>query len=453
MLKVVVITLQKSSFLECELIMFKYLLFRLIFYTFRYIEKVNIRICYLHKKTLELKGIVLFIAAVIGVIISLSSILFWRKKSAHKVFLSFLIFLMMLHLVNMLVVANYGDTNHPFVNFLSLLFFVNLLLIPPSMYLYIKQYLSEKTVVQILKENRKHYFPAIALFLINICSFVILYRNDPESDAGIMVTNVMTYSNFIALFFIFLLQNVFYIYSALVKYKNHIKSVSNSFSFTEGISYPWVRIFILGYTVFTIALYLQTMRIFGNQNWSFALIIAIYVAFMLYNGFQIPSFSEVIALEKEKENEEKETAFGAVISPILIEKNTAADTFIEVKKVGISTDLQDKIWGKIETLMSQDKLYLDKDLTVYTLAKAAATNSKYLRLTINNKYEKNFAHYVNNYRVKKAKSLLIDREQDLYNVEYIGEMSGFKSKSAFYTAFKKQTGQTPQAYKKAEAGQ
>ena len=98
--------------------------------------------------------------------------------------------------------------------------------------------------------------------------------------------------------------------------------------------------------------------------------------------------------------------------------------------------------------MSEEKLYMDKELTVYTLAKAAETNSKYLRYTINNKFEKNFAGYVNNYRIEKAKALLVDAKQDLYNIEYIGEMAGFKSKSAFYTAFKKQTALTPQAYRK-----
>ena len=100
--------------------------------------------------------------------------------------------------------------------------------------------------------------------------------------------------------------------------------------------------------------------------------------------------------------------------------------------------------------MSKDMLYLDKELTVFTLAKAAETNSKYLRFTINNKSEKNFAGYVNSYRVEKAKALLVDKKQDLYNIEYIGEMAGFKSKSAFYTAFKKQTNLTPQAYRKGE---
>lgn len=55
---------------------------------------------------------------------------------------------------------------------------------------------------------------------------------------------------------------------------------------------------------------------------------------------------------------------------------------------------------------------------------------------------------MNGYRVEKAKDLLTDKEQDLFNIEYIGEMAGFKSKSAFYTAFKKNTGLTPQAYRK-----
>jgi len=397
-----------------------------------------------------LKGQILFISALIGVAVSLSAIVYWRKKSAHKSFLSLLVLTMMMQLLNMVIVANYGDTDHPLVNFFSLIFFVNLLLIPPSMYTYIKQYLSEKTVIQIIQENTKHYFPAIALFIINLTSFIIIYRQGAESDIGLMVADVMTYSNFIALFFIFLIQNVFYIYSAFKLYNEHLENVSETFSFTEGVVYPWIRIFIVGYTLLIFALYLQTMGILGGENWTFALIIGLYVSYILYNGLQHPSLSEMIKLS-DSSKEEKimdksvENRFSLEIkgnNPVP-NKGQTKDT-----KASISIDLQEKIWEKIEQLMSEEKLYLDKELTVYALAKAASTNSKYLRYTINNKFEKNFAGYVNNYRVEKAKALLIDKKQDLYNIEYIGEMAGFKSKSAFYTAFKKQTGLTPQAYRK-----
>lgn len=397
-----------------------------------------------------MKGQILFISALIGVAVSLSAIVYWRKKSAHKSFLSLLVLTMMMQLLNMVIVANYGDTDHPLVNFFSLIFFVNLLLIPPSMYTYIKQYLSEKTVIQIIQENTKHYFPAIALFIINLTSFIIIYRQGAESDIGLMVADVMTYSNFIALFFIFLIQNVFYIYSAFKLYHEHLENVSETFSFTEGVVYPWIRIFIVGYTLLIFALYLQTMGILGGENWTFALIIGLYVSYILYNGLQHPSLSEMIKLS-DSSKEEKimdksvENRFSLEIkgnNPVP-NKGQTKDT-----KASISKDLQEKIWEKIEQLMSEEKLYLDKELTVYALAKAASTNSKYLRYTINNKFEKNFAGYVNNYRVEKAKALLIDKKQDLYNIEYIGEMAGFKSKSAFYTAFKKQTGLTPQAYRK-----
>lgn len=355
----------------------------------------------------------------------------------------------MLLLVNLLVVANFGDTDHPLVNFLSLLFYVNLLVIPPSMFLYVKQYLSEKSLAEIIDENRRHYFPAIALFLINMCSFVILYRRAPNSDIGLMVTNVMTYANLIALFFVFLLQNFYYTYSAFKTYKGHIKNVSESFSFTEGIEYPWIRLFIWGYIILTISLYLQTMGLFGPQDWSFALIVGIYVAFMLYKGLQYPSFAEVLnKVEIKEDTGETKGLILAQSMPIQESEDIESQLSAENKKAKVSEDLQDKIWELTEELMQKEKYYLNQELTVYALAKAAETNSKYLRLTINNKFEKNFAAYVNSYRVEEAKELLLKSENNLYNIEYIGELAGFKSKSAFYTAFKKQTGLTPQAYRK-----
>jgi AraC-like DNA-binding protein len=59
---------------------------------------------------------------------------------------------------------------------------------------------------------------------------------------------------------------------------------------------------------------------------------------------------------------------------------------------------------------------------------------------------------VNTYRVEEAKRKLVDPSRKHYSLLAIAEEVGFNSKSAFNTAFKKQTSMTPSEFRKASNG-
>ena len=65
---------------------------------------------------------------------------------------------------------------------------------------------------------------------------------------------------------------------------------------------------------------------------------------------------------------------------------------------------------------------------------------------LNEKINKSFSTFINELRIEKAKEFLTAKTN--YTIEGIGYESGFKSKSTFFTAFKKHTGQTPLEYQK-----
>lgn len=81
------------------------------------------------------------------------------------------------------------------------------------------------------------------------------------------------------------------------------------------------------------------------------------------------------------------------------------------------------------------------------MATLLETNTTYLSNTINGYYQKKFNDFVNEHRTNYVLNRL---ESDLnfrnYTVEHIADLSGFSSTSAFYTAFKKNTGLTPSYY-------
>ncbi len=81
------------------------------------------------------------------------------------------------------------------------------------------------------------------------------------------------------------------------------------------------------------------------------------------------------------------------------------------------------------------------------LARETGLSTSYLSKIINTNSDYNFSDFINNFRIEKAKKLLADAEYNNYTYIAIGYECGFNSKSTFYTAFKKFTGQTPSIYK------
>ena len=61
----------------------------------------------------------------------------------------------------------------------------------------------------------------------------------------------------------------------------------------------------------------------------------------------------------------------------------------------------------------------------------------------------NFFDFVNRYRVEEVKQCLSNPAKDKDNIVTLALDAGFNSKSAFYAAFKKLTGMTPNQFKKS----
>ena len=103
-------------------------------------------------------------------------------------------------------------------------------------------------------------------------------------------------------------------------------------------------------------------------------------------------------------------------------------------------------------LVESEKLYANQEISIYDLATALNTNSKYLSQAINRQLKKSFIVFINEYRIEEAKKMLLSDEYKHLTIEGIGQVAGFKSKSAFNSAFKKMTGTTPSAFRQEREG-
>jgi len=107
-------------------------------------------------------------------------------------------------------------------------------------------------------------------------------------------------------------------------------------------------------------------------------------------------------------------------------------------------------YKRIHEHIIKEKVYLNINLSLSEIAKKFNISSGYLSQLINTHSGQNFSDYINELRINSSKIMLLEHQFQQYTVESIGLECGFKSKSNFYSAFKKFTGQTPTEFVKKQ---
>src|SRR5690606_22720112 len=98
--------------------------------------------------------------------------------------------------------------------------------------------------------------------------------------------------------------------------------------------------------------------------------------------------------------------------------------------------------------MEKDKYYKEEGLSVKEVADKIDEKPYLVSQAINECIGKNFFELVNGYRVEESKNLMLDESLNHLSLIGIAYESGFNSKTAFNTAFKRHTGMTPSQFKK-----
>ncbi len=121
---------------------------------------------------------------------------------------------------------------------------------------------------------------------------------------------------------------------------------------------------------------------------------------------------------------------------------------VEANKLILSRIKQDQV---IEISAALDKVmlekpYLDPDLSLFRLADQITTSDKNLSCFFNQHLETSFYDYLNKARVNEFIDRIKSGEYQNYSLSGIALDCGFKSKSSFYRAFKKEKHLSPKEY-------
>ena len=111
----------------------------------------------------------------------------------------------------------------------------------------------------------------------------------------------------------------------------------------------------------------------------------------------------------------------------------------------LSRERSDRIAAALQSVMENDQIYRDAELSLGKLAKAVATPPDYVTQTLNEILGESFFEFVNRWRIEAACRQLLSTTAPITEIAL---EVGYNSRSAFYRAFRNITGATPSEYRR-----
>ena len=316
------------------------------------------------------------------------------------------------------------------------------LLIGPFLYLYVKSF---KQGINVRKALRHFIFLPVYI----ICShFWYTYLNTKYGSSSTLPIETFLQPQAIILCAIPYLHLALYYFIARQELIRYQKSIRELFLKTVQIDAGWVKWLINGFLfVIMSGLVIYTLMIKYPQHFTMLYLITMaivtpYIYITTYKGIT----KSVLWLNEpcaEKQAAGKQ-----------LKEAPKAEDFIPVKSKSPRPEDNNKkieeIVSKIKTVMEEEKLYQEPELTLQTIADKLQFPTYQVSQAINDGMNKSFYELVNGYRVNEAKLLLLHPKNRNYTILSVGFEAGFNSKTTFNTVFKKFTGLTPTEFREQQ---
>ncbi|MFV8351379.1 helix-turn-helix domain-containing protein [Flavobacterium sp. XS2P14] len=366
-----------------------------------------------------------------------------KTDNKSNYWLSFFIFLCSLYSAPwMLGFAGWYD-NQPYRDILFYTPFQHLLWIGPIIFFYTQSLLNPS--FKFSKKEALHLTPGLLYLLYIIAIWIYdqfifgdyyFYKNGMDKDFEQWYQKLG------------LLSMIVYFILSIRYYNVYKKLMFQVVSYADSVLFKWIQTYLIAFLVMLllplvfdgIGHFFPEIKSYQG-SWWFYLFFSIVMYYIAITGYSNPTNATIPF---------KMSFFDK--RPILLldhtsttDLETSIDIQYETLEKAVSPETE--LWkSKIETLIQEEKLYQNPELTLTDLAKKLETNVSVISKTINQGFQMNFNDYINNFRIEAVKISLSNGEHKKSTLLGIAYDCGFNSKATFNRAFKKNTGKTPKEY-------
>jgi AraC-like DNA-binding protein len=320
-------------------------------------------------------------------------------------------------LILYLLYASYNNQSYNLLSYYVPIDSILLMFMGPSIYFYLREVLNKPVLFRSYK-TWLHGIPAIPSIV-----YIVYLSLLPKTLRLQIILSNFENTNWQSdtLNGLFYIQMITYLVICYILIQKQLKKARISIVRNVQIDIHWLKTYFILDLVIMFAT-APVVFYFGNDkvNTIFGLV-AMDIQFIyifLKSAWQTALFSSEIVQEQKNQK------------PSLKIADRQAETYFNI------------LMGFMQT----QKPHLDGSCSIQDVSDKTAIPVHHLSNILNQRLEKNFPDFINEYRVKEAQEMLASKKSETLTLEAIGFECGFGSKSIFNKSFKKYTGQTPSEY-------
>jgi len=392
----------------------------------------------------------LLFLSLLGIFLSVILIYFNARKNPSIIYLGFFFLLISLYSLIQFVVLHSKSTVLVSVFFLNIGFVTYL--IGPMLYWYIRSVLTDDS--RLRKSDCWHFLPMLLFF-----AFTLPHLFTPWSEKMEMASKIVENANNVWIFnrsifqkfspalLVFLSRPVLVLSYAIVSFilfVKYLKSPDKSRTLSrQAFMTKWLAVLFAFLFIFIISHIGLILKVKVNEQiiffYTLNLLLAasgIGLAGLLISPFFFPGVLYGIPLIPERTPSDS----------INVEKAKQAIPENNKHPFYHEKDYMLMIEQKTEACMTEYQPYLESDCNIASFAKTVNIPAHHLSYYFREVRKQTFNDSRNEWRVNHAKKQIIEGKSSQFTLETIGKLSGFSSRNAFFTAFKKSEGTSPGAY-------
>jgi AraC-like DNA-binding protein len=321
------------------------------------------------------------------------------------------------------------------------------LVVGPIIYYYLKTQIN--TDFRFTRTDLKHFMPYIVYFVYHFSIYIL----GPDMVGWwaktvhhpLYIGDITRYLEIISL--------IVYMTFAINLYRKYLRWLPIERSDTEGVRFDWYKHFlwamVIGIFMALVFFILSQWIVLSYwEDWVFRAIIAAIIYYISFAAYIQAQPRHIVFDEKKVQLADdilRTEALETIETLSDMGLKTAGIVKVEQK---ISPDDLEKWRLKIDNIMTQEKLYLNSELTLSELSEKLGTHNSLTSNVINTAFQKNFNDFVNEFRVIIFTEKIKDPKLQHLTLLAIAFDCGFNSKSTFNRAVKKVTGRMPSEFLK-----